>query len=432
MAGAPATLRSSAAWRAVYKDLRVIYTGGVTLENVSLVQQHDPDAIICASALTAHIDDPTCMVNEAQRWRDIMDARDGRRAEAASTGTPRKGDSLAVATFGEIMLRLSPPQGERFTQAASLDVAFGGSEANVAVALAGWDIDARVITALPSHALGDAAIAALRARGVDTSHVIRSADRLGVYFLEHGASQRPSKVIYDRAESAIARLQPGEIVWEAVLSGARWLHVSGITPALSPTTAELTLEALRIARAGGLTTSIDINYRARLWSRSDAGRVIGSMMDLIDICFANEADAADVFGIRAADTDLRSGKVDLDAYRDVAAELVNRFELKLAAISLRESISASDNAFSACCFDGENFHRSRRHEVHLVDRVGGGDAFAAGVIYGLLHDQPASEALERGVAASVLQQTVHGDFALISMDEVDNLLAGDTSGRIQR
>ena len=272
----------------------------------------------------------------------------------------------------------------------------------------------------------------LRARGVETDWILRRGDRIGVYFLEHGASQRPSRVIYDRAGSAVAALRPGQLDWDAIFDGADWFHLTGITPALSASTAAVTAEAIHAAKRQALTVSLDLNYRAKLWSRDEAQCAITPLMEHVDVLLGNEDDAADVFGIRAGDTDSSAGELDVAAYETVTRTLVERFGLRLVAITLRQSLSASDNAFSACLYDGQAFHRSRRYEVHLVDRVGGGDAFAAGLVFALLTRHDAAAALEFGVAASCLKQTIHGDFNLASASEVDALVAGDATGRIRR
>jgi 2-dehydro-3-deoxygluconokinase len=337
-----------------------------------------------------------------------------------------------VVTFGEIMLRLAPPLGRRFSQATNLDASFGGAEANVAVSLARWGVPSRFVSAVPDHPLGDAALSVLRAHGVDTAHVLRRGTRLGLYYLEHGASQRPAQLIYDRANSAIAEMAPGQIDWSAVLQEAGWLHCTGITPGLSTSAAAVTSEALESAKHAGLTVSFDVNYRGKLWSPQRARDVLTAFMQYTDILICNEEDAAQVFGLNAANSDVAAGKLEPAAYRRVAEELLSRFSVKAVAITLRESLSASDNRWSACLLDGREFHVSRCYPIHVVDRVGAGDAFAAGLIYALRAGRAAREALEFAVAASCLKHTVLGDFNLVSVAEVEALAAGAAAGRIQR
>lgn len=436
MAGGASRLETARAWKAVYPGLTVVYTGGVTADNVQRIATGDPDAIVCASALTRQVDDPVRMRAEAERWLALLGTGEALAAREASAAPAIRPEPAAtpplVVTFGEIMLRLSPPDHLRFTQARALDATFGGAEANVAVALSSLGLRARFVSAVPDHALGQAAVNAVRAHGVDTAHVLRCGSRLGIYYLEHGASQRPSKVIYDRAGSSMAAITVGRVDWGAALAGATWLHTSGITPALGDGAADATREALAAARAAGLTVSLDLNYRGKLWSREQACAVMTPLMDYVDIVVGNEADAADVFGIRAGQTDVGAGRLDTAGYESVARELVSRFDLKMAAITLRESRSASDNRWSACLFDGTEFHLGPRYDVHLVDRVGGGDAFSAGLIHALASGKSAQDALAFGVAASCLGQTIPGDFSLVTAAEVEALAGGNTAGRIQR
>jgi 2-dehydro-3-deoxygluconokinase len=343
-----------------------------------------------------------------------------------------------VITFGEIMLRLAPEGSYRFVQADTYGTTYGGGEANVAVSLANFGLDAAFVTKLPKHEIGQAAVNSLRRFGVDTSRIVRGGDRVGIYFLEKGASQRPSKVIYDRAHSAIAEAASGDFDWPAIFKGspggnpASWFHFTGITPALSDSAAAICLDACRAAKAEGLTVSCDLNYRKNLWSREKAGQVMGQLMEFVDICIANEEDAADVFGIRAANSDVTAGQINTEGYKEVAAALVKRFGFKQAAITLRESISANDNNWAAMLYDGGEYYFSRKYSVHIVDRVGGGDSFGAGLIYGSLEGMPPRERLEFAVASSCLKHTIEGDFNTVSVDEVKKLAGGDASGRVQR
>ncbi|MHC4944899.1 MAG: PfkB family carbohydrate kinase [Planctomycetota bacterium] len=337
-----------------------------------------------------------------------------------------------VVTFGEVMLRLSPSQGMRFGQGTLFDATYGGAESNVAVALANYGIRSRYVTALPDHAMGQAAINALRTYGVDCSHVLRQGDRIGIYFLEHGASQRPSKVIYDRAGSSISQIQPGQVNWQAVFNDAVWFHFSGITPALSDFAAATTAEAVQAAHEAGVWISVDLNYRSKLWSEERAREVMTSLMQYVDVAIGNEEDFEKVFGIRAGKTDVSAGKLDVNAYQEVAQQAFERFRLRMIAITLRESLSASDNVWSACLHDGTNFMLSKEYPIHIVDRVGGGDAFSSGLIYSLLRGNNPQESLEFAVAASCLKQTISGDFNLVTTQEIESLAQGNQTGRIQR
>ena len=339
-----------------------------------------------------------------------------------------------VVTFGEIMLRLSPPGFERLFQSPVLGATFGGGEANVAVSLAHFGLESAFVTRLPAHAIGDAAVRALRAEGVSTAAIVRGGQRLGIYFAETGASQRASTVIYDRAHSAIAELEPGAVPWDAVLAGASWFHVTGITPALGPKAAACTSEALSAANAAGARVSVDLNYRRKLWSTAQAQATMRPLMRLVDVVIANEEDIQAVLGLHVAGAHVTRGELDVAGYRAVAEQITRELGPRLVAVTLRESRSASDNGWSAVLWDAEAgaFHRSQRYEVRLVDRIGGGDSFAAGLIYALVTGRSSEEALRFAVAASALKQTIPGDFNRVSVDEVDALARGDASGRVQR
>jgi 2-dehydro-3-deoxygluconokinase len=337
-----------------------------------------------------------------------------------------------IITFGEIMLRLAPEGYYRFVQAPCYGATYGGGEANVAVSLANFGLDAAFVTKLPKHEIGQAAVNSLRQFGVDTAKIVRGGDRVGIYFLEKGASQRPSKVIYDRAHSAIAAAAPGDFDWNRILTGVRWFHFTGITPALSDGAAAITLEAVKAAREKGITVSCDLNYRKNLWSREKAGEVMGKLMPLVDLCIANEEDAADVFGIHAKNTDVSSGAINHEGYKEVARTLAGRFGFKKVAITLRESISANDNNWAAMYYDGGEFYFSRKYAVRIVDRVGGGDSFGAGLIYANVKGMGSQETVEFAVAASCLKHSIEGDFNQVSVDEVKKLAGGDATGRVQR
>lgn len=337
-----------------------------------------------------------------------------------------------VVTLGEIMLRLSTPGFERFVQADSFDVNYGGGEANVCVSLANYGLDTRFVTKVPEHEIGQSAVNALRRYGVDTSYIARGGDRLGIYFLESGASQRASKVIYDRAHAAIAEADPSDFNWKEIFEGVDWFHFTGITPALGDKAAAITLEACKTAKEMGVTVSVDLNFRKKLWTPEKANEVMSQLMRYVDVCIGNEEDAEMVFGIKAAHTDITKGEIDHKAYEEVAKELISRFDFKYVASTLRESYSASDNGWSALLYDGEKSYLSKKYDVRIVDRVGGGDSFASGLIYGLITEMPLQDALEYAVAASALKHTIPGDFNLVSKEEVETLTKGDGSGRVQR
>jgi 2-dehydro-3-deoxygluconokinase len=340
-----------------------------------------------------------------------------------------------IVTFGEIMLRLAPPGMERFLQSPQFVATFGGGEANVAVALAQFGLPATYVTVLPdANPIADAAIGELRRFGVDTSHIVRGKGRVGIYFLEAGANQRPSKVVYDRADSAIALAKPGDIDWDKVFDCANWFHITGITPAISAAAAELSLESMRKARARGITVSCDLNYRKNLWKYGKtASEVMSELTKYVDIAIANEEDVQKALGI-AADVDVHSGSLDTAQYEKLTAKVLAAYpEMKAIAITLRESKSASHNGWAACMNDRNAFLVSRRYEIkNIVDRVGGGDSFASGLIYGLLSLGSHAEALEFAVAASCLKHSIMGDFNRSTVDEVKTLLKGDGSGRVQR
>jgi len=339
-----------------------------------------------------------------------------------------------VVTFGEIMLRLSPPGFERFFQSPVLGATFGGGEANVAVSLAHLGLESFFVTRLPAHGIGDGAVRAVRAEGVRTDFIQRGGRRVGIYFAEAGASQRASTVIYDRAHSSISEMQPGAVDWATVFEGAAWFHVTGITPALGPSAAACTREAVLAAKAAGARVSVDLNYRKKLWTEAEAQATMRPLMASVDLVVANEEDMQSVLGLHVPDTDVTSGQLNLAGYRQVAERLTNELGPAMVAITLRESLSASDNGWSAALWDAgaRAFHHSQHYTVRLVDRIGGGDSFAAGLIYGLVSGRAPDAALRFAVAASALKQTIPGDFNRVSAAEVDALAKGDASGRVQR
>ncbi|HEV2148378.1 MAG TPA: sugar kinase [Longimicrobiaceae bacterium] len=339
-----------------------------------------------------------------------------------------------VVTFGEIMLRLKSPGHERLCQSPTMEATFGGGEANVAVSLANYGIQAAFVTAVPANNLGDAAVAEVRRFGVDTRHVKRQGERLGIYFLETGSNARPSKVTYDRAHSSIATAKPGDFDWDAVLDGAEWFHVTGITPALSQSAADVALEAVRQARAKGIQVSCDYNYRKNLWKYGkEAPEVMRELVKHVTVGIANEEDCQKALGLRM-DVDVHSGELDTDKYRQMAERVLDEFpNLEKQAITLRESHSADVNGWAACLHDRRDFFVSRHYEItDIVDRVGGGDSFAGGLVYGLLAYGDDRKALEFATAASALKHTVPGDFNRVTVPEVEALMAGDASGRVQR
>ncbi|EAX48356.1 PfkB domain protein [Thermosinus carboxydivorans Nor1] len=337
-----------------------------------------------------------------------------------------------VVCFGEIMLRLSPPGYLRFEQATSFDVVYGGGEANVCVSLANYGEEAVFVTKVPDNPIGQAAINEMRRYGVDTRYMIKGGKRLGIYFCEKGASQRASKVVYDRAGSAISQAKREDFDWTKIFEGADWFHFTGITPALGDNVAECVLDAVKAAKEAGLTVSCDLNFRKNLWTSEKAGQVMAQYMPYVDVCIANEEDAEKVFGIKAADTDIIGGKLSHEGYKDVAKQLAERFGFKAVAITLRGSISASDNNWAAMLYKDGEFYFSRNYAIHIVDRVGGGDSFGGGLIYALLNGYSNQDALEFAVAASCLKHTIEGDHNHVTLSEVKALMAGDGSGRVQR
>jgi 2-dehydro-3-deoxygluconokinase len=340
-----------------------------------------------------------------------------------------------VVTFGEIMLRLSTPGFKRFVQSDAFDVNYGGGEANVAVALANYGFESYFLSKLPKHEIGQAAVNAMRKYGVHDDFIVRGGDRVGIYFLETGASQRASKVIYDRAGSSVTTLKKNEIDFDAVFKDAKWFHWTGITPALGKDAQDVLNTACEVAKKYGVTISTDLNYRAKLWSTSEAQAVMVPLMKYVDVCIANEEDAEKSLGFTAGKTNVESAELDEKGYFALAEQLKATFGFKTVAITLRESHSASRNGWSALLHDDKDCkkpYRSKRYDVQLVDRVGGGDSFASGLIYGLLTKENTQSALEYAVAASCLKQTIPGDFNLVSIDEVEKLAKGSGSGRVER
>jgi len=339
---------------------------------------------------------------------------------------------MQIVTFGEIMLRLAPHFNERLIQSREFQATYGGGEANVAASLAVFGNDASFVTRLPDNPIGNAAENSLRSLGVNTEYIIRGGNRVGIYFLEHGASIRPSNVVYDRKDSSLSSILPDMIDWDAVFHGKDWFHITGITPALSESAAATSLVAVKAAREKGLKVSCDLNYRKKLWTREEANKTMRQLLKYVDVIVANEEDAADVFGIHAEKSNITSGELSVSGYESVARQLAELSGAELVAITLRESISASDNNWSAIMYDGTKLFTSRKYPIHIVDRVGGGDSFGAGLIHSLLQKWNMQESLEFAVAASALKQTIPGDINLATVQEVLNVVKGDISGRVQR
>lgn len=337
-----------------------------------------------------------------------------------------------VVTFGEIMLRLSPAGTNRFVQADSFDVVYGGGEANVAVSLAAYGHNAYFVTKLPCHEVGQSAVNALRRYGVNTDYITRGGDRIGIYYLETGAAMRPSKVIYDRAHSAISEAEPCDFDFDKIMQGADWFHWSGITPAISDKAANLTRLACEAAKRHGVKVSVDLNFRKKLWTKEKAQSVMRPLMQYVDVCIGNEEDAELCLGFKP-DADVEAGRTDAEGYKSIFKAMVDEFGFEYVISTLRESFSASHNGWKAMIYNGREFYESRRYDINpIVDRVGGGDAFSGGVIHGLLTKSTQAEALEFAVAASALKHTIAGDFNMVSAEEVEALCGGDASGRVQR
>ncbi len=338
-----------------------------------------------------------------------------------------------IVTVGEIMMRLQPSGYKRFMQADSFDIVFGGGEANVAVSLAQFGEDVAFVTKLPRNAIADKCVKELKGWGVDVSKIVRGGDRMGIYFCEKGCSQRGSNVIYDRAGSAIANIGENDLDISAVLGGAEWLHWTGITPAISDAMAEVTEKILIEAKRRNITVSCDLNYRKKLWSREKANAVMSKLVKYVDVLISNEEDCKDVFSIEAENTDINSGVISQKGYEGIGKRLMEKFpNIKYVAFTLRESVSASCNGWSAMLIDGKNVYKSKKYIIDIVDRVGGGDSFGAGLIYGLKNKLGEQNAIEFAVAASCIKHTVEGDFNIASVDEVNKLAGGDGSGRVQR
>jgi 2-dehydro-3-deoxygluconokinase len=340
--------------------------------------------------------------------------------------------SKKVVTLGEVMLRLSTPDFKRFVQTDTFDITYGGGEANVAGALCNYGLEGTFVTKVPNNPIGQSAINHLRRYGVDTQFIARGGKRLGIYFLETGASMRASQVVYDRADASISEAEISDFDFDKIFDGAVWFHTTGITPALSDKAAALTEAALKAAKAKGVTTSIDLNYRKKLWSKEKAREVMTRLCQYVDVCIGNEEDAETTLGFHSKETDVTKGELNLDGYKDVFKQMKDKFGFKYIASTLRESYSASDNGWSALVYDGNEFYHSKKYDIRIVDRVGGGDSFASGFIYGLVQEMGLKDACEFAVAASALKHTFPGDMNHATLAEVEVLMGGDASGRVQR
>jgi 2-dehydro-3-deoxygluconokinase len=419
------------AWRGPFKDLTVIYTGGITAETLEPALRTDPRGIFCASALTKKWPDAEATLADVRLWKDLLEIKPSREQSRKTFQAGERKGAKAVS-FGETLLRLSPPQGVRLAQAKNFDLHFGGAEANVAVGWAQLGLEACYVSAIPNNELGDNCLRTLMSYGVDTRSIVRKGERLGIYYLEHGSGPRPSKVVYDRAHSAITELNPEDLDWENILKDALWFHWTGITPALGDSVLQSLRLGLEKAKAGGVTVSCDLNYRRKLWSESRAKEVMTELMPFVDVLFANEEDPQRVFGMSPGKSDVSAARIDSEDYKELSRELAESFDLKTVAISLRESLSASENGWSACTYEQGEFFISRKYHVNVVDRVGAGDAFASALIASLIQGKKGQEALEFAVAAACLKHSILGDFNWIKAEEAEKLAAGDVSGRVQR
>lgn len=419
-------------WRGPFKDITVLYTGGINSDTLKDAYRKDPKGVFCGSDLTKHVDEPEKMKEDLMRWKEVIRPQKPAILPRPRTGPQADSGSFRVVTFGELMLRLSPPQGIRLSNARTFDVNFGGAEANVAVALANFGVHACFVSALPVHDVGANALSVLQKYGVDTQFIRREGYRMGLYYLEHGSGPRPSRVLYDRTLSAASQLKPGDIEWERIFENASWFHWTGITPALSDSLSDLLQEGLETANKLRIKVSVDLNYRKKLWSEEKAKKRMTSLMSYVNVLIGNEEDPIKIFGWTPKGTDVEKGRLNSEGYKDLTESLIQQFGFEKVAISLRESVSASENFWSACLADGRKFHLSPRYHVWIIDRIGAGDAFAAGLIYSLSKGKPDAEALSFGVAAACLKHSVLGDFSLATVDEVETFAAGMTTGRVQR
>lgn len=408
---------------------KVIACGGSWMVKSDLVKENKFDEIV---KLTK---EAVALVNCQDKSEEAPKPAKVKEISICCNDSGEVNNKNTVVTMGEIMLRLSTPNNERFLQADEFDVNYGGGEANVAVSLAGFGYKTQYVTAVPDNPIGECAVAALRKYGVGTDYVSRSGKRLGIYYLETGSAMRASNVIYDRADSSIATASESEFDFDEIFKDARWFHFTGITPAISDSATKLVIKACKAAKKAGVTVSCDLNFRKKLWSQEKAKAVMTELMQYVDVCIGNEEDADKVLGFKATKTDVTKGELNLAGYEEVFNNMADAFGFKYIISSLRQSYSASNNGWSACIMDGKTreFYHSKTYSIlPIVDRVGGGDSFAAGCICGLLDGKSMQEALEFGVAASALKHTIPGDFNIVTRAEVENLAGGDGSGRVQR
>jgi 2-dehydro-3-deoxygluconokinase len=338
-----------------------------------------------------------------------------------------------IVLFGELMMRLSTKRHERIVQAREFDVIYSGAEANLGVALQAMGVDSYLVSSVPDNTVGEACLYYVRQFAMNLDNVKKNGHRLGIYYVETGASQRPSTFLYNRKGSSITELRVGDYDWDKIFEGKHWFHFTGITPALADSVAEIVKEACIAAKKQSVTVSCDLNFRRKLWSREKAREVMTGLMEYVDVLFTNEEEAETVFGIAARETNIKAGQISTHGYEDVAAQLYEKFNLKYVSISLRGSISATSNDWSGMLYDGKEYYTSRKYHIdYIVDRVGGGDAYSSGIIYGLLTRQDLQESVDFAAAASCLKHSIHGDFNLVSFDEILALMGGDGSGRVQR
>jgi len=431
-AGGTSRMELASAWRGPFQGLTLVYTGGLGLATLEQAAAADPGGVFCASGLTKNLNNPDQMRKDIRTWRAVLEPGLTSDEPARRESGPGGEAPPRVVTFGELMLRLSPPRGERLLTARRFDVHFGGAEANVAAGLVGFGLPAALVTALPGNDLGDSALAHLLSCGVDTSAVLRQGDRMGVYYLEHGSGVRPSKVVYDRKFSSIAQVSPAAFDWERILEGASWFHWSGITPALGDGPALALRSGLETAKSRGMTVSVDLNFRKKLWSEAKAREVMEGLMPYVDVCIGNEEDPIRIFGLTASGTDVERGKLDSEGYQALCRDLRETYGFQKVAITLRESVSASQNRWTACLDNGREFFLGPHYDIPIIDRVGSGDAFASGLIYSLLRGETDRDALAFGVASAAWKHSVSGDFNQADVAEIERLTAGDASGRIRR
>ncbi|MFW6123974.1 MAG: KHG/KDPG aldolase/sugar kinase fusion protein [Acidobacteriota bacterium] len=419
------------AWTGPFNQVSVFYTGGIQLNNLEEALAIDPEGIFCASAITKNIHDPDKMEKDIRQWKSVFN-KEKQKPKRKGKAFFEPNSIPKVATFGELMLRLSPDKGVRLENSNKMNMHFGGAEANVAVCLARLGINSYFVSAMPRNDIGDHAINTLKMLGVDTSYIQREGHRIGIYYLEHGTGPRPSKIIYDRKGSSFSQISPRDIDWEKVFKNVKWFHWTGITPALGDSVEKCLRRGLKTAQKLGITVSVDLNFRKKLWSEKKAHAVMTDLMRYTDIVIGNEEDSTCIFGVKPGESDVSQGKLNIKGYKQMMKTLYERFDLEKVAVTLRESFSATENNWSACLYNGKDFLLGPQYRVWITDRLGTGDAFAAGLIYSLLKGEKDRQALEFGIASAVLKHTVYGDFNLVSKDQIHKLAQGEAHGRVQR